>query len=237
MSCSRFRRVFVLAGAALTVSCGPPRPPEPPPSGSPAMDYHRRALLVEAQTRLETPVRLIFDWNVREPGLRSGGRGVARLEPPYRARLDLFTGQGETVLRAALVGDDLRLPEGASDELVPPPALFWSSLGIFRPGGDYRLARGWQEDDGTLRLTYDSSSRPDLLYELDDNGDVAALALLRDGETVDQLSLALPLRDGFPAEATYRNLIDFRELTFTLETVETVESYPSDIWFPRNQDM
>ncbi len=237
MSCSRFRRVFLVAGVVLTASCWLPRPPEPPSSGSSqALDYYRRALLVEASTRLETPVRLIFDWSVREPGLRSGGRGVARLEPPYRARLDLFTGRGETVLRAALVGDDLRLPEGASGELVPPPALFWSSLGIFRPGGDYRLAQGWEADDGTLRLTYDSSSRPDLLYELDDNGEVAALALLRDGETVDQLSLALPLRDGFPTEATYRNLIDFRELTFTLDTVETVEPYPSDIWFPRNQE-
>lgn len=236
MSCSRFRHVLVLAGAALSASCWVQQAPAPPPSASPAIDYHRRAMLVEARTKLSTPVRLIFDWNVREPGLRSGGRGVARLEPPYRARLDLFTGRGETVLRAALVGDDLRLPEGASDELVPPPALFWSSLGIFRPGGDYRLAQGWEADDGTLRLTYDSSSRPDLLYQLDGNGDVAALALLREGETVDQLSLALPLRDGFPAEATYRNLIDFRELTFTLDTVETVEPYPSDIWLPRNQE-
>lgn len=236
MSCSRFRRVFVLAGALLTASCWLPRAPEPPSSASLAMDYYRRALLVEARTQLKGPVRVIFDWNVREPGLRSGGRGVARLEPPYRARLDLFTGRGETVLRAALVGDDLRLPEGTSGELVPPPALFWSSLGIFRPGGDYRLAQGWEEDDGTLRLSYDSSSRPDLLYEMDDNGDVAALALLRDGETVDQLSLSLPARDGFPTEATYRNLIDFRELTFTLDTVETVEPYPSDIWFPRYRE-
>ena len=231
-----FRHALVLASATLTASCWLPRSPEPPPPGPPALDYHRRAALVEARTQLTTPVRLIFDWNVREPGLRSGGRGVARLQPPYRARLDLFTGRGETVLRAALVGDELRLPEGASGELVPPPALFWSSLGVYRPGGDYRLARGWEADDGTFRLSYDSSSRPDLLYELDDNGDVAALALLRNGETVDRLSLSLPLRDGFPAAATYRNLIDFRELTFTLDTVEAVEPYPADIWFPRNQE-
>ncbi len=200
------------------------------------MDYHQLALLVEARTRLTAPVRLVFDWSVREPGLRSGGRGVARLEPPHRARLDLFTGRGETVLRAAMVGDDLRLPEGASDELVPPPALFWSSLGVFRPGGDYRLARGSEADDGTRHLTYDSSSRPDLLYEVDDEGRVAALALLRDGEIVDRLSLSLPPRDGFPTRATYRNLIDFRELTFTLDTVESVERFPSDIWFPRTRE-
>ena len=236
MSCSRFRRVSVLAGAMLTASCWLQQAPAPPPPASSTVDYHRRALLVEARSQLTTPVRLIFDWSVREPGLRSGGRGVARLEPPYRARLDLFTGRGETVLRAALVGDELRLPEGASGELVPPPALFWSSLGIFRPGGDYRLAQGWEADDGTFHLSYDSSSRPDLLYQVDGNGDVAALALLRGGEAVDRLSLSLPLRDGFPTEATYRNLIDFRELTFTLDTVESVEPYPSDIWFPRNQE-
>ena len=234
MSFLRFRRAFVLAGAMLTASCWLPKSPPPPSSGLPAMDAGRRALLIEARTQLKTPIRLIFDWSVREPGLRSSGRGVARLEPPYRARLDLFTGRGETVLRAALVGDELRLPEGASSELVPPPALFWSSLGIFRPGGDYRLVGGWEADDSTLRLSYESDTRPNLLYALDGNGDVAALALLRDGETVDELSLSLPLRDGFPIEATYRNLIDFRELTLTLDTVEAVESYPSDIWFPRN---
>lgn len=196
------------------------------------MEIYRRALLIEARTQLRGPMRLIFDWSVREPGLRSGGRGVARLEPPYRARLDLFTTRGETVLRAALVGDDLRLPDGASDELVPPPALFWSSLGIFRPGEGYRPDEGWRADDGTLRLSYVAEGQHDLLYELDGNGEVAALSLARAGETVDRLRLSLPLREGFPTEAVYRNLIDFRELTFRLDTVERVESYPSDIWFP-----
>lgn len=237
MNVLRFRRLFALASVTLIASCWLPKSDPPPPSSRlPALDIDRRALLIEARTQLNVPIRLIFDWSVREPGLRSSGRGVARLEPPYRARLDLFTGRGETVLRAALVGDELRLPEGASSELVPPPALFWSSLGIFRPGGDYHLMEGWQADDGTLRLSYESSTRSNLLYALDDNGDMAALALMRDGETVDQLSLSLPLRDGFPTEATYRNLSDFRELTFTLDTVEIVGPYPSDIWSPRNQE-
>ncbi len=234
MSPSRFRRAFVLVAALLGSGCWIPQPPSPGERLS-AADYHRRALLIEARTQLKTPVRLIFDWSVREPGLRSSGRGVARLEPPYRARLDLFTGQGETVLRAALVDDELRLPEGASSELVPPPALFWSSLGIFRPGGGYRLQEGWRAEDGTLRLSYVADSRSGLLYALDEGGDMAALDLRRDDETVDRLSLSPPMRDGFPAEATYRNLVDFRELTFTLDTVEAVESYPSDIWFPRSQ--
>ena len=221
-----------------TAGCWIPQsPPPPPPSpGIPATQAYQRALLIEWRTRLKSPVRLIFDWTVREPGLRSGGRGVARLEPPYRARLDLFTGSGETVLRAALVDDELRLPAGASDDLIPPPALFWSSLGIFRPGGDYRPAGGWEADDGTLRLNYEAEGRDALVYELDGNGDVAALSLARDGETVDELRLSLPLREGFPTEATYRNLIDFRELTFSLDTVEVVESYPSDIWFPGSQE-
>ena len=237
MSPPRLRRAFLLAGATLTAACWLQQAPALPPSSAmPAVDYYRRALLMEARTQLKSPVRLIFDWSVREPGLRSSGRGVARLEPPYRARLDLFTGRGETVLRAALVGDELRLPEGASSELIPPPALFWSSLGIFRPGSDFHLMQGWEADDGTLRLSFSSDTRRSLVYALDDNEDVAALDLRRDGETVDQLSLSLPLRDGFPTETTYRNLIDFRELTFTLDTVEAVESYPSDIWFPRDQE-
>ena len=33
---------------------------------------------------------------------------------------------------------------------------------------------GWQADDGTLRLSYESNTRSNLLYALDDNGDMAA---------------------------------------------------------------
>ena len=36
----------------------------------------------------------------------------------------------------------------------------------------------------------------------------------------------------YPEGATYRNLGAFRELKLTRESVETVESYPPDIWFP-----
>ena len=83
MNFLRFRRLSVLASVTLIAGCWLPKS-GPPPSSSrlPALDADRRARLIQARTQLKGPIRLIFDWSVREPGLRSGGRGVARLEPP-----------------------------------------------------------------------------------------------------------------------------------------------------------
>ncbi len=219
---------MLLTGVALvTASCSGPPPPPP----GPQIDPEQTALAVEHGTRPQHPIRVIFDWSVREPGFRSSGRGVARLEPPYRARLDLFTGNGETVLRAAMVDDELRLPPGSSSELVPPPALFWSALGVFRPGSGSALLDGQGSADGSVRLRYGFADGVELRYLLHDR-DVSSVDLLRDGEIVDQLSLSRSLGEAFPDEATYRNLAEFRELKLTLDTVETVEAYPPYIWSP-----
>ncbi len=208
-------------------ACSAPPPPPPP---APTIDAEQEALAAEHFTQLDRPMRVIFGWSVREPGLRTSGRGVARLEPPYRARLDLFTGNGETVLRAALVGDDIRIPPGSPDELVPPPALLWSALGVFRPG-DASVLLGGQGGEGRVRLRYGFSGGVELRYVIAGRR-VESVDLLRNGQVADQL-VARHAPDGrFPSETTYRDLAEFRELKFTLETVEDVEAYPPDIWSP-----
>ena len=50
---------------------------------------------------------------------------MARIEPPSKARLDLFLDNGEGVLSAALVDDELRLPHGAPEDILPPVELMW----------------------------------------------------------------------------------------------------------------
>src|SRR5690606_9098985 len=70
-------------------------------------------------TAPQRTLQILFDWNVRERDARFNGRGVARVQPPYHARLDLFGPRGEGYLTAALVEEDLRLPAAAQDAPVP----------------------------------------------------------------------------------------------------------------------
>jgi hypothetical protein len=219
----------LLGGVVAAGSCAPQGPPPPPPG--PPLDPGQEALQLERASRLEGPVRVVFAWSLDEPGLRVSGRGVARMEPPDRARLDLFSGSGETILRAAMVGDELRLPPGAQSSLVPPPALFWSALGIFRPGSGSFLAGGDREGDDGIRLEYALPGERELRYRLR-NRAVEGVELLRGGQVFEQLSLVPSSDTRFPRETVYRHLADFRELKFTLETVDDVDAFPSDIWEP-----
>lgn len=177
------------------------------------------------------PTRLVFDWSLSEPDLRAKGRGVARVEPPYRARLDLFTDNGETVIRAALVDGELRLPAGSRAELVPPPALFWGVLGVFRPGTGATLLGG-ERTDGGVRLSYRLEGGDGLRIDLR-GGELTDLARLDRGHVVETVELQGGRQRGFPLEARYRHLADFRELILELTEVETVEPFPPDIWSPQ----
>ena len=84
----------------------------PPSVPAPPVDAARVALRLEFATRVVRPARILFSWSLSDRDARFQGRGVARVEPPFKARLDLFYGNGETIARAALVDDDLRIPLG-----------------------------------------------------------------------------------------------------------------------------
>jgi len=187
------------------------------------------------QARLDNPFpntsQVIFQWNVREPDLRLGGMGVARLQNPDRARLDLFMENGEAVLAASLMGDQLRAREGTQLEVVPSPAMLWAGLGVFRPGEGAILLGADAFDDGTVRLRYRLTDGDELRYELR-SGLVTRAELRHDGDTVHWVSVSRNGGAELPTEAVYRNPASFSELTVTVETVERVNSHPSDIWYP-----
>lgn len=185
---------------------------------------------VERATRPETPVRIIFGWNLNEEGTRLEGRGVTRMEPPYRVRLDLFTENGETAARAALVDGTLRLPPEVDRRLLPPPALLWASVGVFHPGDEAEVVGGQEEPEGVVRLHLELPDGAELRYSLRD-GVIQTAELLEDGYVVERVRLTWGDRP-FPADARYRNLAEFRELRVTLESVERVESFSPDIWRP-----
>lgn len=212
---------------SMMFGCAGARPGEPVPDAR----LEEVARAARQDTRLREPVRIIFAWELNESGSRLHGRGVARLEPPYRARLDLFTENGETAARAALVDEDLRIPPEVDRRLIPTPPLLWTSLGVFHPGDGAIPLNGRSVDGEVTELRYRTSDDEELRYELR-NRIVVAVERLRDGRAVERVRLDPSENGRFPDEATYRDLTAFRELTVTLQSIERVEPHPSDIWHP-----
>ena len=210
---------------AMIVACAKPAPVVV----APAMDVEQESLRTEMATELPRPQRIDFDWRVSEEGLRLSGSGVARVEPPYRARLDLFLGNGERVAAAALVGSDLRLPPGIGAQFIPPEHLLWGTLGVFRPGLGTALLGG-ETIDGQLRMRFRLENLDEVHYYMVDRR-VLRVDMLRGGNVIQDVRLT---RDetGVPLEAVYRDLTAFRQLTISRKGVENVEPYPPDVWTP-----
>jgi hypothetical protein len=187
-------------------------------------------LRLETSERLETPLRVVFDWEMAERGgARVDGRGAARLEPPFKARLDLFLGNGEPAGSASLVDDDLRLPTQMPPSVLPPANLLWSALGVFRPGLGTALL-GAERVDGRIDVRYGLPGGEEAVYRLLD-GRIERVEVSRDGTVVQRLTVE---RDalGVPTEAVFRDLVDVRELRLTRSSVAQTEPFPPDIWRP-----
>lgn len=218
---------LILGLVAAGVGCGPTGPVEelqPTNAG-------QLANQAERSSALDSPYRIVFQWSLVEPGMRVQGRGVARVEPPYRARLDLFSRGGERMTAAALVDGELRIPEGLPD-FLPPPTMFWGSLGVFRPDRGMELVGGRWQRDGSAELRYRPGEESELLVLLARNR-VTEMTRRSNGRALEELRVQLAEGERFPRQATFRDHVRTRELRMTLETVEHVESYPSDIWEPR----
>lgn len=222
---TRAPRALVLLLGGLW-ACGGGGAAAGPPD--PTIDAEQAALVVERSTRLERPTRLVFEWSIRESGVRLRGRGVARVEPPYRARLDLFTGSGETVVRAALVGDELRLPVNAPPGLIPSAPLLWASLGVFRAGTRLSVLGARELGDDELLIQLRDPNGGELHYRVRDRR-ILEVERVREGHVVERIEVQ-PGEGSFPRETRYRNMAEFRELRVTLESMDHVESYPPDIW-------
>ncbi|MCY4572028.1 MAG: hypothetical protein OXF01_04430 [Gemmatimonadetes bacterium] len=229
---TRLPGVGILLGGLLAGACGAPPLPPPQTAQPTPTDLRAEALLIEYTTRVAQPSRIVFRWRAQEPGpRRHEGTGVARVEPPYRARLDLFLDNGEAAAIAVLVEDELRIPASLPTELVPPAPLMWAVFGVFRPGAGARMAEG-RITRGTMELEYELPSLDRVRFHLRDRAVVNAERLER-GSVVETVFISD--REGatiFPEEATYRNLPGYRELRLTLESIEHVDAFPPDIWYP-----
>jgi hypothetical protein len=195
------------------------------------MDARQEALQAEAMNRVVGPVRLVFSWAAQEPSFRASGEGVIRMEPPYRARMDLFAGNGEGVARAALVDDELRLPPEPIEVLIPPPAMFWATLGVFRPGPGAALL-GANPTEGGTRLRYGFADGTRLHYEFEGRR-IRKVEMLRNDQVEEEVLVTWDPEFTVPSQARYRKMRETREIRLSLESIENVEAYPPDIWLPR----
>ncbi|MFH1765332.1 MAG: hypothetical protein ABIF09_14175 [Gemmatimonadota bacterium] len=225
-------RMVVGVGLLALVTLPGCRPSRQAPGPSPA-DLNLEAVAQEAlvATMPETPVQITFDFRLKEADLRFEGKGVARVEPPYRVRIDLFSNRGEGLFRAALVGGDLRIPPGVPRELAPPPALLWAALGVFRPDAGLRLEEGRGGGNGRVTLRYGGDAGEDLRFHLA-NGLLTRAEIHEGGHLIEEVDLDLDESSENVVETVYRNRALFLELTFSLKSVENVESFPSEIWDP-----
>jgi hypothetical protein len=184
----------------------------------------------QAATRPTHRVQVVFDWTLRDRDARLSGEGVARIDPGGRARLDLFGPRGETYLAAALVGQELRLPAAGLGDVLPPPALLWSAIGVVAPVPEATLIEA-SRDGGTVTLGY-ALGRERWHYRLVD-GRLVHVQWERPGEGRRTVTLGEAGAFALPVEALYRDHIAFRELELKLKQVDEVDSFPTDIWDPR----
>lgn len=182
-----------------------------------------------AATAPDRPLRVVFDWTILEAGgARFTGSGAARMEPPYRARLDLFGPRGDGYLSAALVGTDLRLPRSAPGVALPPPAMMWAVLGVVAPPADAVLV-GTRVNPDRTELYYDvDESR--LRYTLM-GGRLTAARWDGRGRRM-AVALTGSVEPGLPASAFFRDASAGTELKLNLEQVDEVEPHPPEIWTP-----
>jgi hypothetical protein len=209
--------------AAVVAACAPGRSP---PAAAPAALDAAVVDSVEQATALHRPQHITFDWALTDRDARFSGKGVVRLAPPRRARLDLFGPRGEAYVIGVMDGEDFRLrPEGAA-EMLPPPAFLWASLGVFRrPDEPLSAVR---RSDGALELTFAGGSDRwrfslgmDGLRQVEWQGPDG-------GRRTVELTGRVPA--GLPQRGTYRDWLAFRELTLTVTGVETVDGFADDIW-------
>lgn len=159
--------------------------------------------------------------------MRFSGQGALRVEPPYKARSDLFGPRGETLMRSVLLGDSLLVPPGFPVSIVPPTALSWATIGVLRQPPGSTLERTSSTND-TLAIGY-VRGQERWLFKLV-NWRVRYAEWTGPGSGRQTVELRGNAAHGLPTEAIYRDWAAFRELKTTLEQVNESSAFPPETW-------
>jgi len=177
-------------------------------------------------TAPERPLHVTFDWALTDRDARFSGKGVVRVAPPYRGRLDLFGPRGETYAIALLNGETLRMAPASAEEILPPAAFLWASLGVFRRP-DQPLTASRRTGEGIEIRFADAQERWRFNLAAEGLRQVEWLGPDNGRRTVELTGEAA---HELPQRGTYRDWIAFRELTLTVTGVENVDGFAEDIW-------
>lgn len=206
----------------------------PVPAGTPVADPAAEAAALQRATTSASPQQVTFAWSLDEAGSQVRGRGVARVLPGRRIRLDLFGPRGETYLAAALVDGEMRLPPAVAGQLqLPSPALLWAALGTVQPPEGAAL-EGATRADSLLTLRYRTPGG-DALHFVAAAGAAPArlLRVERIGGSGVLESVQLDYAAGGELQRTrYRDWAAYRELVLTPEEIRDVDAFPESIWRP-----
>jgi hypothetical protein len=179
-----------------------------------------------AATAPSQAVRVDFDWEIRDREARFNGQGVLRLDRGYRARLDLFGPRGETLSAAVLEGEEMRVLPMGSEALLPPPALLWSALGVFRPPVDAPLT-ATTRTGARMTLAYDRDGTS-WRFRFENDALRGTEWTARGGRRTVELTGTSQF--GLPAQAAFRDWTEFRELTLRVTNVEESTGFSADVW-------
>jgi hypothetical protein len=218
---SRAVRIVATLGAAAALSaCAAANPGD-----AGAADHDVEASWVQ-QTAPAQRLHVVFSWEMRDRDTRFNGQGVLRLDSGYRARVDLFGPRGETYAAAIVEGEEMRVVPMGADALLPPPALLWSALGVFRPPVDAPLT-GTTAANGGTTLQY---QRDGTIWRFGFEGDRLRSTewTARDGRRTVQLTGNAA--HGLPQQAAFRDWTEFRELTLRVTDVEVRTAFEYDVW-------
>lgn len=200
------------------------------PPGVPAPDPAPVAAELQRATALPTARQIAFTWQMDEAGARLNGRGILRVQPADRLRLDLFGPRGETYLAAALVGEDARVPPAVAERFpLPSPSLLWGAVGVVRPPAGATLLGASADGDATL-VRYQAADGSTLEFRAR-TGRLDAVRRLERGGVRESIQLSYA-DDGALRRTEYRDWAAYRTLTLTPETSTDVASFPEETWSP-----
>lgn len=228
------RAAALAAVLAVAPACGGRTATAGPPPGVPAPDPAPVAAGLQERTRPASARQVAFGWELDEAGAKLRGRGVVRLAPPDRLRLDLFGPRGETYLAAALVGEQARVPPAVAERFpLPSPALLWGALGVVRPPASARLV-GASTDGGETLLRYEDAGGATLEFRARGERLAAVRRLVRGG-VAESIEVTYG-EDGAVRRTQYRDWAAYRTLTLTPESQTDVASFPEETWTPPGTD-
>jgi hypothetical protein len=216
-------RFYVLAAAMVASGCA--SAPAPPPAGAAAVDPAAASAAVAATTP-QRRLQVVFEWAMTDRDARFSGRGTLRIDAGYRARLDLFGPRGETLAAAIISDQEMRAVPPMAAAMLPPSAFLWAALGVFRVPADVDLTRTTATGGRTV-LEY---ARGDNRWQFRIEDNLLRSTEWTNGTSRRTVELTGTSKLGMPAEASFRDWTEFRQLTLKVIDVEEKAAFEPDVW-------